>query len=1026
MIENRLLTGTMDSDTEDRHLAQGDYRYANGLRMAISDEDAFGVGENIKGNTFLLTLFPGSSIPDKCIGAFEDKINNVIIFFLSLGSGLHRIYEYDITQPLPTLILESSLLNFSRDHLILHVDRIGDLLYWTDGFNPPRKINIELARTGQYPISLTEQYIDTIQYPPLYPPTIRYDEYQLTGDPLLDQQSINLNQSRIRRKMFQFKYKYVYDDLEESAWSPVSEISKPPVDSDGDDVSEQKSVIIVSLNTGIDRVKKIKLGVRIGNNLDFELDTVIDKSDLNIADNSVYEYTFDNTNVPIPILVQDSISLFDSVPQLAQTQTSIDSRRLVYGNITDGYDPVDLNVKIAPIYSNRATFTPSQTLKDGSRYEVGFQYYDRANRSGAVNKTVETNVIETINNQAVLPSGNLTTVIDREFEGTSIWLDTVMDRARTDNNPTPIKPPQPFISVFSFTHIDLDIEINHIPPVWATHYQILISPNRTRGRFLQFTIGAVHTTNVSGQFTVSLANINRYNDRTGASLSYDFSEGDILRIIVSEVNDPPFGLLYANGTQDYKVISQDTGANTITVEAPENPNYSLIGGMLVEIFSPLLDTPTDTYWEIGEVYEVSNGLHQGGVQNQTASQPAKVLIKDKGDVYVRNRELDVTATKGLLNIPIRDYSYSDLFESNFWDQGRPSINNPDSKQLQRIATYAYSEPFIESTSINGLSTFYDTNFNDYDVQYGEIMKSYYENKRLLSFQELKTGNILVNETVYADFSGQSTVATSQNVLNDITYFTGEYGIGRNPESFAVYGNRKYHVDAARGVVLRLSVDGYTEISEIKMHNYFTDKFDTLQKAGIPFKCFGVYDVRFGEYIISFVNGQDDETLGFSEAKKGWPQFHPFIPEFMVALDTELFTFKDAFLYIHNSNSTYNNFYFTQYTSRLKMAFNIEPNNKKFWKSIGLKTDSGEWFAPEITNRNNQQTSLIKEDFEVNEEEEYYAGLLKDENTQNISNPLINGDDMRSSALTVLLENDSTEYFRIFSVNMEGEISHFTK
>ena len=67
-----------------------------------------------------------------------------------------------------------------------------------------------------------------------------------------------------------------------------------------------------------------------------------------------------------------------------------------------------------------------------------------------------------------------------------------------------------------------------------------------------------------------------------------------------------------------------------------------------------------------------------------------------------------------------------------------------------------------------------------------------------------------------------------------------------------------------------------------------------------------------------------------------------------------------------------------------------------------------------------------EEGENNEGEEFYAGLLKDENTENISDPIINGDDMRSSSLLVLLENDSTEYFRIFSVNMESEISHFTK
>ena len=58
-------------------------------------------------------------------------------------------------------------------------------------------------------------------------------------------------------------------------------------------------------------------------------------------------------------------------------------------------------------------------------------------------------------------------------------------------------------------------------------------------------------------------------------------------------------------------------------------------------------------------------------------------------------------------------------------------------------------------------------------------------------------------------------------------YLGEYGISRNPESFAVYGYRKYFADKDRAAILRLSRDGITEISGYGMKDYFRDTLATL-------------------------------------------------------------------------------------------------------------------------------------------------------------------------------------------------------
>ena len=76
-----------------------------------------------------------------------------------------------------------SFLNFDKDHLItgINVIKLTDtahLLYWTDNFNQPRKINIEKGKffmqsnyTLGYKAPFDPIIINRIKQPPLFPPT---------------------------------------------------------------------------------------------------------------------------------------------------------------------------------------------------------------------------------------------------------------------------------------------------------------------------------------------------------------------------------------------------------------------------------------------------------------------------------------------------------------------------------------------------------------------------------------------------------------------------------------------------------------------------------------------------------------------------------------------------------------------------------------------------------------------------------------------------------------------------------------
>ena len=64
---------------------------------------------------------------------------------------------------------------------------------------------------------------------------------------------------------------------------------------------------------------------------------------------------------------------------------------------------------------------------------------------------------------------------------------------------------------------------------------------------------------------------------------------------------------------------------------------------------------------------------------------------------------------------------------------------------------------------------------------------------MIIFQESKVNNVLVDKDAIYSAQGGGTVTSANLVLGQITPYLGEYGISSNPESFAVFGFRKYEL-----------------------------------------------------------------------------------------------------------------------------------------------------------------------------------------------------------------------------------------
>ena len=153
------------------------------------------------------------------------------------------------------------------------------------------------------------------------------------------------------------------------------------------------------------------------------------------------------------------------------------------------------------------------------------------------------------------------------------------------------------------------------------------------------------------------------------------------------------------------------------------------------------------------------------------------------------------------------------------------INEPEPQQQHRFNTLIYSGVYNSRTGINETNVFSvsDDLTRSADPQNGSIQKTYAEDTNLIVLQEDKISRALIDkDTIYTTEGGTQTQAGAK-VLGQIVPYKGEYGISNNPESFAVYGYRKYFADRDRSAIMRLSNDGLTEVSAYGMTDYFRDE-----------------------------------------------------------------------------------------------------------------------------------------------------------------------------------------------------------
>lgn len=465
-FNNTFISGSMNKDLDERLIPKNQYRDALNIDVNVSKGEDAGVAKNKMGNTRAVSIGALAGFGDleseiaKTIGAVEYEAFNKIYWFVA-SDLFDGIYEYDEPTGIAVRVLQSnkpdistpSKLNFRKEFPITGVNFIrgndeNNYLYWTDDYNPPRRININRVKSDPTGVSgyqiddpRIDKDIDVVLAPPLFAPSIF----------LYNDDTVN-DTNNLSEKFLYFSYRYKYVDDQYSAMSPFSAVSFHPKKYEYDyGVGNNKSMtnfynsIRISFETGDEFVEEIQVFVRDTKNINVGIVDTFSKSELGILDDSSYTITFNNNKVYAALPNDQVTRLYDNVPLLAKAQDVV-GNRVSYGNYVQFRDIVDctgndININYQLSIKNPSSVVtteadPKSTWRSDRDYEIGLVYLDDYGRMSTVLTAPPTNPANGTSNTIYIPPAN------------------------------------------SSTSNTIVLSIKNEPPCWATHYRVYVKQSK--------------------------------------------------------------------------------------------------------------------------------------------------------------------------------------------------------------------------------------------------------------------------------------------------------------------------------------------------------------------------------------------------------------------------------------------------------------------------------------------------------------------------------------------------------------------
>ena len=363
-ISNNFIIGSVNKDLDERLVPVGQLTDAVNISILTSDEGQKGVAKNALGNVKKSDYLVQFGILNATTIGKTTNASKHLLYNFVCGSNYDAIIEYNSLNNTSAIVVKSTSvtgsLNFSKSHRIKGADVIvmgedsGDLLAFTDGYNPPRIINIQRCKSNNTLDYFTRLELSVIKPSPIYAPTLQMALAENVYKPFL------------KDKFIEFAYRYKYNDGYYSAISSWSEVAFTPNSFRMDYQTYENNGMLnlfnsvnISFNTGPRDVIGVDLLFKESNNNTVYIIDKFLKSEEEWSDDVVEVLSFNTSKTYATLPEAQYYRNFDNVPLLANAQTTIGSR-LLYGNFTEGRDiteHVDFDVDFVslPLYSGIVT-----------------------------------------------------------------------------------------------------------------------------------------------------------------------------------------------------------------------------------------------------------------------------------------------------------------------------------------------------------------------------------------------------------------------------------------------------------------------------------------------------------------------------------------------------------------------------------------------------------------------------------------------------------------------------------------------
>jgi hypothetical protein len=1080
MIESKVFAGGgLNQDVDNNFLKPNDWKDALNIRVTDRLNNTDNIISNIKGNTSVSYTLPAGT--NKCIGEHANEKAGKFYSFIWNSNNDHSITEYDPTSNTITKVLQASYLNFQEYQLINGIGIVDDnLLYWTDGFNPPRGIMIDKAK-----IVSPQYYTNSVSISLAKPPPSILVTPSYANDPNYPATPVAVN--RLKGQLFQFRYIYIYEDGSRSAWSSCSTVPYPTLEVNSTVSSEayRNNNIVLNFNVGTKYVKSIEVAALVkgiaatGTTQDWFVILAKSRADL-IADagsytalTNTYEYRFFNDGLYQSADVVETDLPYDYVPLTSKCLDIINGNVLVLANNKEGYDNITTDVTLGVTYvapnvgARMAVVHPLVTTNyffsgvpiTGDVINYDLDYWE----GGAGPPDPPTGNITGTYTVTGLQSGNLNLTVNGL--SSQIASTTGFDVIGT----VTVQPDGSILLSFASspeevvfgdaTSMTVTLAASSLTASLSTYktnsrYQfgLVYYDDFNRSTYVQTSDNFIVPTDSFGEVEGDNPAISWQIDHAAPTWATSYQW-----VRTEQLTHSKFLFWLATA------IAEPAGKNYYELDISSLITYSATNPDSILNYEY---TPGDrcTIHKIGAIWEssfdvaivgeeVTSSVHKIWIEKgislipgttdvlieiytpkTRSNQPTEQFFYEFGEVYSctagTHSVLTGTFTLGDVffrgrvfssggsTVNLEDPNFSDFYISNVSSNGRANIFSPQAKQLTLPTDVRFSDTYVPNTNINGLSRFYGDAFETYDRVNGSIQKTTVRDNYLILFQELKIGYVPIMQSILEDqgSGNAANVAISNKLLNKVRYFVGDFGIGTTPESMARFAGVIYFVDSNRGQVVKLS-NGLQPISTAGMDSYFTSKLTSI-KSSPNVKVIGSYDPYNDEYIVSF------KIATASNAGDATIAFSEMINRW-----TSFYSFiPDSGGYIFNQYITHkagvlythnnNSSYGTFYGVNTGSYVDIVFNGSPnlIKTFLGFIEQSNTKWTPTVISTSNAQTSELNDTDVFEKEDVFFSSFLRDSGSPD---GLINGDDLKGNWIRLKLTESNVTKSTLFSVDVRS-------